>query len=88
MQNATRFNMIYAIVAILGVLAVHDLWVGYRSVATLPYSEFLKLAAEAGDFAAYRRRAIIAHRARFGAECHPNICYYPELMVQDPLGEE
>ena len=50
--------------------------------------EFLKLAAEAGDFAAYRRRAIIAHRARFGAECHPNICYYPELMVQDPLGEE
>jgi cell division protease FtsH len=46
MQNTTRFNMIYAIVAILGVLAVHDLWVGYRSVATLPYSEFLKLAAE------------------------------------------
>jgi putative protease len=50
--------------------------------------EFLALAVEATDFSAYRRRAMAAHRARFGAECHPNICYYPELMVQDPLGEE
>jgi len=50
--------------------------------------EFLALAEEIDDPAVYRRRAIAAHRARFGADCHPNICYYPELMAQDPWGEE
>lgn len=42
--------------------------------------EFLALSAEEPDFNAYRRRAMAAHRARFGADCHPNICYYPELL--------
>lgn len=43
--------------------------------------EFLELAAAEPDFSRYRRRAIAAHRARFGADCHPNICYYPELLA-------
>lgn len=42
--------------------------------------EFLKLAEGEPDFNAYRRRAMAAHRERFGAACHPNICYYPELF--------
>ncbi|NJC89071.1 MAG: hypothetical protein FIB02_11180 [Desulfuromonas sp.] len=42
--------------------------------------EFLTLADEEPDFNVYRRRAMAAHRARFGADCHPNICYYPELL--------
>ena len=50
--------------------------------------EFLALAAAEPDFAAYRRRAMAAHRARFGAECHPNICYYPELLPQGAFGDE
>lgn len=45
--------------------------------------ECLELAAAEPDFAVYRRRAIIAHRQRFGAACHPNICYYPELLSDD-----
>jgi cell division protease FtsH len=46
MERATRFNLTYLFVALFGVLALHDLWVGYRSVAHLPYSEFEKLLAE------------------------------------------
>ncbi len=46
MEKTTRFNLTYLIVAIIGVLLVHDLWVSYRSVATLPYSEFQKLLTE------------------------------------------
>jgi len=45
--------------------------------------EFLTLAEEEPDFNVYRRRAMAAHRARFGAECHPNICYYPELLSDE-----
>jgi len=41
--------------------------------------EFLALASEEQDFAAYRRRAMAAHRQRFGAPCSPNVCYYPEF---------
>jgi hypothetical protein len=48
----------------------------------------MALAGEIDDPAVYRRRAMAAHRARFGADCHSNICYYPELMSQDPWGEE
>jgi len=42
--------------------------------------EFLQLAESTSDFTEYRRQARIAHRRRFGAGCHQNICYYPELM--------
>jgi len=42
-------------------------------------SDFLALAASEHDFGAYRRRAVAAHRERFGAPCSPNVCYYPEF---------
>ncbi len=45
--------------------------------------EFLRLAESVEDFDEYRRQARIAHRRRFGAGCHQNICYYPELMEAD-----
>lgn len=45
--------------------------------------EFLNLDEAEPDFATYRRRAIIAHRRRFGASCHANICYYPELLFDE-----
>lgn len=41
--------------------------------------DFLRLAEEEDDFAAYARRARAAHRERFGAACSPNVCYYPEF---------
>lgn len=45
--------------------------------------EFLNLAEEETDFTAYRRRAMAEHRKRFGAVCHANICYYPELFSDE-----
>ena len=46
MKPTTRFNVGYAIIAVLGVLIAHDLWVRTQSVATLPYSEFQRLVSE------------------------------------------
>ena len=45
--------------------------------------EFLKLAVEMNDFDLYRRRAIAAHHKRFGAECSPNVCYFPEFYMAE-----
>ncbi|MDT8441454.1 MAG: peptidase U32 family protein [Desulfuromonadales bacterium] len=42
--------------------------------------EFIALAAECADFAEYRRQAMDAHRRRFAAACHVNVCYYPEFL--------
>lgn len=42
--------------------------------------EFLELAERTRDFNDYRRLAIAAHRQRFGAACHQNVCYYPEFF--------
>lgn len=42
--------------------------------------EFLALAGRMTDFAEYRRKAMVAHRERFGAVCHQNVCYYPEFF--------
>jgi len=40
---------------------------------------FQELAADEIEAGEYRRRAMIAHKARFGAGCSPNVCYYPEF---------
>jgi len=45
--------------------------------------DFLELAGTEPDHNAYRRLAMAAHRKRFGADCHPNICYYPELLSDE-----
>lgn len=41
--------------------------------------DFIELAATEQDFAVYRKKAMAAHRQRFGAPCSPNVCYYPEF---------
>jgi cell division protease FtsH len=46
MQKTSRFNLAYAFLAIFGVFLLHDLWAGYQSVSTVPYSEFQRLVRE------------------------------------------
>jgi cell division protease FtsH len=43
MQKTTRFNMFYTLIAVLGVIFIHNLWMSYQSVAPLAYSEFQDL---------------------------------------------
>ncbi|EIM64686.1 hypothetical protein DespoDRAFT_02868 [Desulfobacter postgatei 2ac9] len=37
MQNTTRFNLFYTIAAILGIILVHEAWMGYQSIKPLAY---------------------------------------------------
>ncbi len=46
MQKTTRFNIFYAIIAVLGVITFHDIWVSYQSISHLAYSEFQNLLRE------------------------------------------
>lgn len=46
MNKTTKFNLTYALIAVMGVILLHDLWAGYRSVAPLPYNEFKTLVRE------------------------------------------
>jgi ATP-dependent Zn protease len=43
MERKTRLNVIYLVVAIMGVLVLRDVWTQYRTVAPVPYSEFRRL---------------------------------------------
>jgi cell division protease FtsH len=45
-MNQNRFHFAYALLALLGVMFIHDMWVGYRQVAVLPYSQFQQLVRE------------------------------------------
>jgi len=38
--DRTRFNITYALIALLGLLLLHDLWSRVSTVTTLPYSDF------------------------------------------------
>jgi cell division protease FtsH len=42
MRQTTQINVIYIIVAIVGVLMLQNLWVQYRAVEPLAYSDFLR----------------------------------------------
>ena len=46
MQKTTRFNLIYALIAVMGVLALHDLWVRAQAVSPIAYSEFQALVRD------------------------------------------
>ena len=46
MDKRARFNFIYVILAVFGVLFLRDLWVQYHTVAVIPYSEFQVLLRE------------------------------------------
>lgn len=39
MDPKQKFNFIYAIIAIFGILFLHELWVQQQTVAVVPYSE-------------------------------------------------
>jgi len=45
-MNQKRFHVLYALLALVGVMFIHDAWVGYRQVAVLPYSQFQALVRE------------------------------------------
>jgi len=46
MNPKTRFNLLYVLVAVSGVLLVHDLWIRSQGVAVIPYSQFQQLLAQ------------------------------------------
>ena len=39
MNPKQKFNFIYAMIAIFGILFLHELWVQQQTVAVVPYSE-------------------------------------------------
>ncbi len=45
--------------------------------------DFMALAETEPDFDTYRKKAITAHRERFGSPCSPNICYFPEFYMAE-----
>src|SRR5882672_7529668 len=45
-KRQTGFNLAYVLIAVMGVLALQDLWVRRQAVAIIPYSEFQKLVRE------------------------------------------
>jgi cell division protease FtsH len=45
-MNQKRFHVLYALLALVGVMFIHDLWLGYRQVAVLPYSQFQALVRD------------------------------------------
>ncbi len=46
MDKTTRFNLGYAIVALVGIFILQNLWAQANAVVTLPYSEFRQLVAK------------------------------------------
>lgn len=46
MNRATKINIVYLFIAIIGVVVLHDLWTNDRSVTPVPYSEFKTLVCE------------------------------------------
>jgi cell division protease FtsH len=45
-MNKNRFHFAYALLALLGVMFIHDLWSSYRQILVLPYSQFQQLVRE------------------------------------------
>jgi cell division protease FtsH len=46
LRERPRFHFTYLVLAVLGVVLLHDLWVGMSSVDHLPYSEFQEILAD------------------------------------------
>ncbi|MBF0118502.1 MAG: ATP-dependent zinc metalloprotease FtsH [Desulfobacterales bacterium] len=86
MQNTTRFNVFYAFMAMMGVIILHDLWVGYRSITPLAYSEFQKLVREG------KVKEIIITADEIRGELKvpekPNKKYFRTTRVESGLAEE
>ncbi len=43
MERKARFNLIYLVIAAMGVLLLQEMWSQYKTVAPIPYSEFQRL---------------------------------------------
>ncbi|MFZ5758082.1 MAG: ATP-dependent zinc metalloprotease FtsH [Thermodesulfobacteriota bacterium] len=46
MNQENRLHLFFVLLTLFGVLIVHDLWVGFTRVETIPYSRFLELLEE------------------------------------------
>ncbi|OFX22674.1 MAG: cell division protein FtsH [Anaeromyxobacter sp. RBG_16_69_14] len=46
MDRKTGFHLSYVFIALMGILLLHDFWVTYRGVETIPYSQFQTLLRE------------------------------------------
>jgi cell division protease FtsH len=86
MQKTSRFNIAYAFLAILGVILVHDVWVGYQSVTTVAYSDFQRLI-QAGKV-----KEIVVNQGEIRGELkqpEPNIKkYFRTNRVDGSLAED
>jgi cell division protease FtsH len=45
MNKQTRFNLWYTMIAIFGIILIHNAWTGLTQIARIPYSEFQQLLA-------------------------------------------
>jgi cell division protease FtsH len=43
MRERPRFTLLYVMLAVLGVVTIRDIWVGYKTVERIPYSHFEEL---------------------------------------------
>jgi cell division protease FtsH len=86
MQKSTRFNAIYATLAILGILLIHDQWVDYQAVSPLAYSEFQKLVSED------KVKEVVITAGELRGELKnpeaPNKKYFRTTRVDPPLAAE
>ncbi len=86
MEKATRFNLTYLTIAVIGVFVIHDLWVGYQTVTPLAYSEFQTLVSEG------KVKEIVVAEGEIRGELKdpqpPNKKYFRTTRVDNSLAEE
>ncbi len=86
MQKTTRFNLTYLLIAVIGVVTIHNLWVGYQSVAPLAYSEFQTLVSEG------KIKEIIVTEGEIQGELidpkPPNKKFFRTVRVDNALAED
>jgi len=46
MDNKNKFNIIYTVIAVLGILLLHEVWIQQQTVQPVPYSELEQLLRE------------------------------------------
>src|SRR5512135_3390770 len=86
MPKTTRFNTVYALLAMMGVFVLHDLWVTYQTVAPIAYSEFRKLLQEG------KVKEIVVTEGEIRGELKnpdpPGKRYFRTTRVDNSLAEE
>ena len=86
MPKTTRFNTVYALLAMMGVFVLHDLWVTYQTVSPIAYSEFRKLLQEG------KVKEIVVTEGEIRGELKnpdpPGKKYFRTTRVDNSLAEE